>query len=227
MNNITTESTDHLLQLLKNFRNSTNWKFRGQSVDDWLLVPKAGRFPFSERSDKEIFRHWKRRAKGLLPRENYSEFDLLAIAQHHGLPTRLLDWSLNPLVALYFACNENDNTDGCLFCYKPRIVHNSEQISKIFNKSMGEVIFVQPTGASPRLNQQFGYFSLHTPPITDFLETNMSEKIQKITIPASLKKEITFALNQFGINLLSLFPDLEGLTAHLNWFYENYEYWQR
>ena len=40
-----------------------------------------------------------------------------------------------------------------------------------------------------------------------------------------IKKDLMFMLNQYGINYLTLFPDLEGLSKHLGWFAENYNYW--
>jgi hypothetical protein len=51
--------------------------------------------------------------------------------------------------------------------------------------------------------------------------------LNKIIIPAELKLEIIHMLNQYGINYLNLFPDLEGLSRHLTWFVENYDYWDK
>ena len=42
------------------------------------------------------------------------------VAQHHGFPTRLLDWTVNPLIALYFACSGEEDEDGCLYAVDPR-----------------------------------------------------------------------------------------------------------
>lgn len=225
MDSLTIQSVGQLFDLLKTYRNTSKWKFRGQSDARWDLKPKAGRLPLSKRNDREMFRHWKRRATSFLLEKSYSEFDLLAIAQHHGLATRLLDWSYNPLVAIFFACKENIEVDVCLFCYKPISVFVSEDLTSAFEELDEGVIFIQPSGSSPRLNNQFGYFSLHNPPSTDLMEGIDKDNLQMVTVPARLKREITFTLNQYGISHLTLFPDLEGLTTHLNWFYENYEYW--
>ncbi len=51
------------------------------------------------------------------------------------------------------------------------------------------------------------------------------DKIERIIIPKELKRDLAFLLNQYGINYLTLFPDLEGLAKHLSWFTEHHEYW--
>src|SRR5690606_29182964 len=119
MYKITLSRAEEIHEVLKPYVKKSAYKFRGQSDARWGLVPKAGRKTFNNAYDKEIFRHWKRRAIGLLKRNYDRDIDYLAVAQHTGLPTRLLDWSHNPLIAFFFAVNENENIDGAIYAYKP------------------------------------------------------------------------------------------------------------
>src|SRR5688572_9039340 len=83
-----------------------NWVFRGVGdAHKHQLVPKIGRDPrlYSLPLERVIFANFKRRAPQFINIRGMTEWDLLALAQHHGLPTRLLDWTTNPLVAAYFA----------------------------------------------------------------------------------------------------------------------------
>jgi len=223
-NSITIDSVEDILEILSKHRKSSNIKYRGQSKKEWQLIPKAGRPPFNLRDDQNLFGQWKRRAIAYIDKENHTEWEWLAIAQHTGVPTRLLDWTHNPLVAIFFACIENLESDGSLFIYKPKALYNISQNTP-FKIEKDTVKFFQPSASSNRIINQFGYFSIHNQPSLEMTEKTTDGKLERIVIKSEIKKDIIFMLNQFGINNLTIFPDLEGLAKHLTWFYENYEHW--
>ena len=97
--------------------------FRGQADKDYDLLPGIARGRHSP-CQCTIFndeRNMIEMAKFKLPdlfRNDQSPLELLALLQHHGIPTRLLDVTENALVALYFACCSKPDTDGEVFVFK-------------------------------------------------------------------------------------------------------------
>ncbi len=97
--------------------------FRGQSNKSYELVPSLGRGR-NLACDASIFdqeRNLIELAKFKLPdifRSDLQPIELLALLQHHGIPTRLLDVTESALVALYFACCSKPNEDGEVFAFK-------------------------------------------------------------------------------------------------------------
>lgn len=225
MKEIEIKSIDDFHKRIEKYRKTTWFKFRGQSDVNWELIPKAGRIPYTNVSDISLFIHWKRRATSHLKKEINSEWEFLAIAQHTGLPTRLLDWTHNPLVAAFFATAENMEKDGAIYIYNPNTVISHDLINPFEIEITKKIEFHQPNSSSSRIINQLGYFSVHSSPKMSLNDKTKDGTLEKLIIKKELKKELMHMLNQYGLNYLTLLPDLEGLSKHLAWFAENYEYW--
>ena len=223
MKEIIIDSVEKLHEELKTLRGfKSNIKYRGHSNCKWQLIPKAGRGVYTKLDDKEIFRHWKRRSKLYLEKENYSDWELLSIAQHTGLPTRLLDWTHNPLSAVFFSSNEYFNIDGVFYVLEVKNRIDVLKNSPFDLDKSEEINYYQPNSSSDRIANQFGHFTIHhTPTMPINPNSACGAIIKKFIVKSNIKKELILMLDQYGVNNLTQFPDLEGLSKHLCWFYEN------
>lgn len=193
--------------------------FRGHSDPTWKLVPKAGRTPYSSHDDLDLLESWTKRALAYYPLMPASAINRMTIAAHHGLPTRLLDWTYNPLVAAFFATIENRSTEAVIHCYRARCQLSDPTVPL---EQIRQVVAYLPPSTSTRIVQQTGVFTYHPVPARPLDEMlNDGESLHRIVIDFSYRRKLCVELHHYGINYLSLFPDLDGVSAHFRWWVEN------
>jgi hypothetical protein len=227
----TTRSVDSWIELsrLIEERSGEGWLYRGVTDANHRLIPKIGRpesrkdpasgaaTPFSPDHERKMIEDFRRIARPHFSHFPLSDLELLAIGQHHGLPTRLLDWTESALVAAYFAAENAGlgSSPPAIYAVKgvPVLKGTEDPLS------LGEVSVYRPPHISPRIPAQRAVFTVHPSPSEEELQPPRVEVwrlVHKTRTAFWLKR----VLDSCGINRGSLFPDLDGLAAHLGWRYK-------
>jgi hypothetical protein len=217
--------------------NKADFIFRGQNTDKPLL-PKLGRPPLHidlQNRERLMLQEFRRLYVGLSDVTPESEWDLIALTQHYGLPTRFLDWTNAALASVWFAV-ESEGRDqkgksqkAVVWLLKAAVADfiTDEQrkdggVSPLDDK---KTRIYRPVAITPRIAVQGGLFTVHQlrPNHRDFLPLQQNEKYKekfiKFVIEADDCTKIKKELNGCGVNRASLFPDLGGLCSHLAWRY--------
>lgn len=197
------------------------WIFRGHANREYQLTPSIGRAAHTSRSrekfEESIFSIFRREAQGYLESLPDNDWEWLALAQHHGLPTRLLDWTYNPLVAMYFVVQSAAKLDGEFFALcVPRQAPKEVREGSPFALSSPVKYF--PTIVSPRIRAQEGLF-IACSDLAKPLDADIRHdwELERHIVPAADKDSIRYALFRVGVHASSLFPDIDGLAARLKW----------
>ncbi|MBD0260821.1 MAG: FRG domain-containing protein [Cytophagales bacterium] len=230
-----------------------SWAFRGQREASWSLDSALARYfkdfkihpDVWKTQEERILRIFRRKAYKFMPsipeEDNY--FEWLALMQHHGAPTRLLDFTWSPYVAAFFALERATNHAAVWAICPPTISNGEARILRsgvkmeageidpwinenyedFFLKNREEVVLVgEPYRMNQRLIAQSGTFIIPgvlNKPVEEILVSQRFSKdaVVKFTLDApAMRKQAMESLYRMNITNATLFPDLDGLARSLS-----------
>lgn len=200
--------------------------FRGQCVY-YPLLPSISRNNAPDSvliHERQLIEQFKKAAEPCLHLMPKTEWDWLVVAQHHGLPTRLLDWSYDPYIALWFALEKSSKNGSKpeVWVLKPENedIIESVKISRPYAGTRTKVF--KPTFDIPRVRAQKGCFTsfrFEEKSKDGFvpLEKNkyLRKRLERIRIAPYATSRIFAQLEAMGHTTDSIYPDLDEVAKKI------------
>jgi len=217
--------------------------FRGHADADWKLMPKLYRPEFAGADENEIRHEFQSRAlqliQGRMPADKWEWYFLM---QHYGVPTRLLDWTENVLIAVYFAAEGNDGTtDAAIWALDPSwlnrklrrgiegaMLHDWSEadsyLRELEDAFSGVKVraslpaAIEPPHVDRRLAAQSSRFVIYGT-TQDLMRAKVARAkdagVGMIRIPSRNVASLRKDLIHYGITAATVFPDLGGLCQEI------------
>lgn len=185
--------------------------FRGHANAQWRPLPVALRPGEAGLTSQTEFEVWKRMARRFVQHQPLSDVEFLVLAQHYGIPTLLLDWTTNPLVALYFACLPAQDGEGNEIAVDGEVIQLNttgfHTISRpesvaLYKESRPSPLLLDTAFMNARTLAQDSLMTLHC----DAEEP--VEVTPVFSVPHQKKTQVKIALQLFGMSETRIFPDL-------------------
>lgn len=214
--------------------------YRGHANVAWKLMPSYLRLD-NPPSESTMLKRFKQSAALLLDREPHDSFDWLFLMQHHGVPTRLLDWSESPLAGLYFAVENHSqypDQDAAIWSLRPSELNKNANIfaeEDFFIPSFEDDVLQSysierlsqerrvkqlpvatiATRNNPRIQAQLGVFTIHHLDEKPIEEIGDHSHVIKYIIPSASRPIMLEQLRLLGISKFTMFPELASIGENI------------
>jgi hypothetical protein len=228
--------------------------YRGDADARWPLITSLDKLGGPERPqskaglEEHILRNFIRYSRPYLAHPPENEWEVLVVAQHHGLPTRLLDWTYSPLVAAHFATlNSERQTDRVIWRLDWKKVHQFFDLPELalliqdleqmlgtegpltpWDLFTGQKVkqfacMLEPPSLNPRIVAQSSTFTLCSDKrqsFDRFLEQHgLGSTLTRFIIPGKETARFRDQLDLVDVDERRLFPDLDGVAAEMRRYY--------
>ncbi|MCI8777503.1 MAG: FRG domain-containing protein [Oscillospiraceae bacterium] len=212
---------------------TTLW-YRGQANCKWSVVPsiqRNNRLSYEQVLSHSFYHGVRQISSAQMYRESFDKW--VSMMQHYGLPTRLLDWSYSPLIALFFALNKYElypKCDACITIIVPELLNQKQGfdpfIYPIDSKSAMSMLksaFIKPNHSTDKVLACFSVsndlrqyaqrsaFTIHDSmkSIYEICDYNF---VYELYIPKNKKEHLKKVLDNLGITENFLFHDIEHVA---------------
>lgn len=184
--------------------------YRGVTDSAFELIPAIGRFPNYSRS-LEIctLKEFREMARPHFADSERTNWDWMFLAQHYGLPTRLLDWTESPLTALYFASSGDKKADFAVYGIERGVY--AEYSASTNPLGITKNFFLSPPHIDRRITAQGSIFSIQAEPNVAWKHPELVQFV----FPGKQRSDIHNQLRMLGVTHRSQFPDIHGVVKDI------------
>lgn len=198
-------------------------------------MPSLARNPAHLNAENALLKRFMQDAVPHISRGPSSEWEWMFLMQHHRAPTRLLDWSESPLAALYFAVTSQPKAEGAVWCLDPVALNTEANLkfsfegeipafgrddvtgsylpSRVHEGSavLNPIAIVGPRNTA-RMAAQLGTFTINHRQHLPIESIGATKHVWRWLIPSSSKLRIQKELKLLGVNVLTMFPELDRVA---------------